>query len=256
MRRKEPSTQPTNTAQWAGVGNREFSGTERFQLIRELGMGGMGVVYEAFDKEREERVALKTLRNVDGNAILLFKQECRSISGVHHPNLIRLGELFESRGDWVFTMELIRGVDLMSWVHDGEAQRLRDALGQLVTGLGALHEAGHVHRDIKPSNVLVSDGRVVLLDFGLATRHDRDPLSWSDGEMVGTPAYMAPEQASSRPAGPEADFYSVGVILYQALTGRLPIEGRIGRSMRVSARRSSGASRGGRRGTWPLTQPV
>ncbi|HEY5945314.1 MAG TPA: protein kinase, partial [Kofleriaceae bacterium] len=207
------------------AGSREFSGTDRFQLLRQIGMGGMGVVYEALDRESGERVALKTLRNVDGNAILLLKQEFRALGGLHHPNLIRLGELFESRGDWFFTMELIKGVDLMSWLREGDSQRLRDTLAQLVTGLGALHDAGHIHRDIKPSNVLVTDGRAILLDFGLATRHDHDPLSWSEGTTVGTPDYMAPEQATARPLGPEADFYSVGVILYEALTGQLPIAG-------------------------------
>ena len=237
MRRKEPSTQPSgdvvlpvgtpaSTPPVGGRrGSREFSGTERFQLLRQLGMGGMGVVYEALDVDSGEKVALKTLRNLDGTAILMFKQEFRSVAGVHHPNLIRLGELIESRGDWFFTMELIKGVDLTTWLADGNTQRLRDTLAQLVTGLGALHDAGHVHRDVKPSNVLVSNGRAILLDFGLAIRHDRDPLSWSDNEMVGTPAYMAPEQASAALAGPEADFYAVGVILYEALTGKLPIEG-------------------------------
>ena len=102
---------------------RQFSGTERFQVIRQLGMGGMGIVYEAVDHETGETVALKTLRNVDGNAILLLKQEFRALAGLHHPNLIRLGELFESRGDWFFTMELIKGVDLMSWLRGGDSAR-------------------------------------------------------------------------------------------------------------------------------------
>jgi serine/threonine protein kinase/tetratricopeptide (TPR) repeat protein len=246
VRRKEPTTQPSASgpiasgAAGSGVGSgagsgrgsgpsrrgsRDFSGTERFELIRQLGMGGMGVVYEALDHDSHEKVALKTLRNFDGTAILMFKQEFRSVSGVHHPNLVRLGELFESRGDWFFTMELVDGVDLTTWLREGDTQRIRETLAQLVTGLGALHDAGHVHRDVKPTNVLVSNGRAILLDFGLAIRHDRDPLSWSDSEMVGTPAYMAPEQASAGVAGPEADFYSVGVILYEALTGKLPIEG-------------------------------
>jgi eukaryotic-like serine/threonine-protein kinase len=207
------------------VAAREFSGTERYQLIRQLGMGGMGVVYEALDHETGERIALKTLRNVDGTAILLLKQEFRALAGLHHPNLIRLGELHESRGDWFFTMELLDGLHLMSWLRKGDGNRLRESFAQLVTGLGVLHDAGHVHRDIKPSNVIVVDGRVVLLDFGLATRHEHDPLSWSDGAMVGTPDYMAPEQASARPTGPEADFYAVGVMLYEALTAQLPIEG-------------------------------
>ncbi len=216
---------PSPSSPSGRLGAGEFSGTERFQLIRQLGMGGMGIVYEAVDRDSGETVALKTLRNVDGTAILLLKQEFRTLAGLHHPNLIALGGLFESRGDWFFTMELIEGVSLLEWLRDGDEQRLRDALVQLVTGLGVLHDAGRIHRDIKPSNVLVTDERVVLVDFGLATRHDGDPLSWSDGETVGTPAYMAPEQASSRPTGPEADFYALGVILYEALTGKLPIEG-------------------------------
>src|SRR5262249_36434458 len=185
----EPSTRPTGAP---SMGSPEFSGTDRFQLIRELGMGAMGVVYEAIDHDHDERIALKTLRTIDGPAILLFKREFRAISGSRHPNLIKLGELFESRGDWFFTMELITGVDLMTWLRDGDVQRLRDALAQLVTGLGVLHDAGHVHRDIKPSNGMVSDERVVLVDFGLATRHDNDSLSWSDGELVPTPPYIAP----------------------------------------------------------------
>jgi eukaryotic-like serine/threonine-protein kinase len=206
---------------------RDFSGTSRFQVVRQLGMGGMGVVYEAIDLERGEKIALKTLRNVDSNAILLLKQEFRALGNLLHPNLIRLGELFESRGSWFFTMELIKGQELMPWLRGGDSARLRDTLTQLVTGLGALHDAGRVHRDVKPSNVLVANGRAVLLDFGLATRHDRgDQSSWTDAAVVGTPDYMAPEQATARPIGPEADWYSVGVILYEALTGRLPIEGR------------------------------
>jgi hypothetical protein len=209
----------------SGASGREFSGTERFHLIRQIGMGGMGIVYEALDRESGERVALKTLRNVDGTAILLLKQEFRALAGLHHPNLIRLGELIESRGDWFFTMELVDGVDLMAWLRAGDSQRLRESLAQLVTALGVLHDAGHVHRDIKPSNVLVADGRTILLDFGLATRHDQDLDSWGSDAMVGTPTYMSPEQASARPAGPEADFYSLGVVLYEALTGRLPIQG-------------------------------
>jgi eukaryotic-like serine/threonine-protein kinase len=216
---------PTPSSSWGRGGEREFSGTERFQLIRQLGLGGMGIVYEARDHETGETVALKTLRNVEANTILLLKQEFRTLAGLHHPNLIRLGELFESRGDWFFTMELIEGVSLMQWLRNADEMRLRDALAQLATGLGVLHDAGRIHRDIKPSNVLVSGDRVVLVDFGLAVRHDGDPLSFTDIETAGTPAYMAPEQASARPAGPESDFYALGVILYEALTGKLPIDG-------------------------------
>ena len=223
MRRRDSSILNAGGAVTARP-RRDFSGTERFELVRQLGAGAMGVVYEAIDRETGERIALKTIRDLDSGAILGLKHEFRAVSGIHHPNLIKLGELFETQGDWFFTMELVHGVELMTWLRDGDEQRLRDTLAQLVIGLGALHDAGHVHRDVKPSNVLVADGRAILLDFGLAVRHDRGE-SWSDAELVGTPAYMAPEQALARPSTPESDFYVIGVIMYEALTGRLPIEG-------------------------------
>ncbi len=245
----------------------------------------MGVVYLAHDRERRERVALKTLRQLSADSLLRFKNEFRALQDLHHPNLVTLGELFEQSGTWFFTMEFLEGTDLVSWVRGGHVDvtgamgtdsmaptvqaeslspsslrsleavtdagkslgpdaladvlpratgappppvdegRLRDALAQLAQGLQALHRAGKVHRDIKPSNILVTgDGRVVLLDFGLITDLSREP-SWSDAQIVGTIDYMAPEQAASHPVGPEADWYSVGVLLFQILTGQLPFEG-------------------------------
>src|SRR5256885_16122611 len=121
--RGQVSTNPSVPPGAAPVDSREFSATERFKVIRQIGMGGMGVVYEALDHKTGEKVALKTLRNVDGTAILLLKQEFRALAGLHHPNLIRLGELHESRGDWFFTMELLEGQHLMSWLRKGEIGR-------------------------------------------------------------------------------------------------------------------------------------
>ncbi|HUQ08554.1 MAG TPA: AAA family ATPase [Kofleriaceae bacterium] len=195
----------------------------RFEVLRLLGEGGMGVVHAARDMERGEVVAVKSLRHLGGEALLRFKHEFRALQDLQHPNLVALGELVEEDDDWFYTMELVEGVDVLAWI-DGDRERLRDVLRQLAAGLGALHATGKVHRDIKPSNVLVTHaGRVVLVDFGLVTE-SRAAVA-SDPSIVGTAAYMAPEQAASRPVGPAADWYAVGCILFEALTGRLPFEG-------------------------------
>ena len=201
--------------------------TARFDIVRRIGEGGMGVVYHAREKTSGRDVALKTLRDVDAQGIYRLKQEFRSLSDLEHDNLIRLGELFTEQGKWFFTMELLDGVGFLEHVADDE-ERLRASLAQLVSGVAALHDAGRVHRDVKPTNIMVTkEGRVVLLDFGLATELDVDTaeVDMSDENVVGTVAYMAPEQATGMPPGPEADWYSVGVILFEALTGELPFSG-------------------------------
>jgi len=206
----------------------------------------MGIVYEAFDNERQTRVALKTLLRLEARSLLRLKNEFRLLQDIEHPNLVTLGELFEVRGRWFFTMELVEGVDFMTyvWGKDGPGadesnatrserapkiaasdRRLRECAAQLASGLHALHCAGCIHRDVKPSNAMVTgEGRVVLLDFGLVTRGSADDKS-SSSHTLGTVAYMAPEQALSSEVEPAADWYSFGVLLYEALTGRLPYAG-------------------------------
>jgi hypothetical protein len=210
--------------------------TTRFDFVRKIGEGGMGVVYEVIDREREERLALKTLRAMNANALLRFKTEYRLLQDLQHPNLVQLGELFVEDGMSYFTMELVRGVPFLRYVRADELDsgtdapafiedRLRSTLLQLAEGLSYLHSGKRIHRDIKPSNLLVTDeGRVVILDFGLVTYADERQTR--SRFLVGTEFYMAPEQAATRPVGPEADWYGVGVVLYQALTGVLPFVGR------------------------------
>jgi eukaryotic-like serine/threonine-protein kinase len=214
-----------------GLTRAEFVGTDRFVVQRRLGVGGMGEVYEVVDRVYGNHVALKKLLRVDPQNVYQLKQEFRALQGVQHPNLVRLGELIEHQGVWFFTMELVEGVDLVSYVRPGgtlDESRLRSALAQLASGLTALHGAGKVHRDIKPQNVLVTHGgRVVLVDFGLMA--EQDVVVETDEQsarFVGTAAYMAPEQAAIDAVHAGVDWYSFGVVLYQALTGRLPYEGR------------------------------
>jgi len=235
----------------------------------------MGAVYEVLDTERDERVALKTLRRADGQLLYRLKTEFRALSSLHHPNLVRLGELVEASGQWFFTMELLDGQDFLGWVRPGgqapdsdstlaaplqprlvnaetltalstpgdgglqmaagsypelplgrcDHDRLRHALIGVSRGLIALHDAGLVHRDVKPSNLIITAARrVVLLDFGLVrTAHGAGAAE--EGQVMGTPAYMAPEQISSSLTAPASDFYAVGVMMFQALTGRLPFSG-------------------------------
>jgi hypothetical protein len=227
----------------------QFRGTQRFVIRRLLGTGGMGAVYEAYDGERNETVALKTLRWQDPSAIYRLKKEFRVLSDVAHPNLAALYELVAEGDDWFYTMELVDGIDFLEYVRpelqgrpeqlrvtSSSAQppdvpRLRAALGQLVEGVVALHRAGIVHRDLKPSNVLVTPaGRVVILDFGLAdVVAPASRLQTREEGLWGTVAYMAPEQAEGV-RSPATDWYAVGVMLYEALTGTVPF---VGNSLKV-----------------------
>jgi serine/threonine protein kinase/tetratricopeptide (TPR) repeat protein len=262
---------------------REFVGTDRFALLRRLGTGGMGVVYEARDRKTDRIVALKTLTRAEAAHIYRFKREFRTLADVSHPNLVTLYELMSAGNDWFFTMELVQGVTFINYVRpdplatpatdvdntlpvrreyepksaDSEADteifdssrisldeddpgfhedeslvaklpldenRLRFALRQLAEGVNRLHELGKLHRDIKPSNVLVTEeGRVVILDFGLV--EDINP-ELHETLLAGTPDYMSPEQGAQTAISKASDWYSVGVILYQALTGRLPFRGK------------------------------
>ncbi|MBK9031233.1 MAG: protein kinase [Myxococcales bacterium] len=209
-----------------------FDAGPRFEVRRQLGAGGMGVVYEAYDRELQEPVALKVLRDADGIWLARFKQEFRSLHDVTHPNLVTFGEFFDGPSEPFFSMELVAGVDLLTHVRRPDVPggcdlpRLRAALQQLAVGLAALHDVGKVHRDVKPSNILVTAaGRVVLVDFGLVAEVDAAGQS-TGGGIVGTVEYMAPEQALSGDVTPAADWYGLGVVLFEALTGALPHAGR------------------------------
>jgi hypothetical protein len=195
----------------------------RYEILHPIGRGGMGVVYEALDREQQRLVALKTLRHFSPAALYLFKREFRALADVHHPNLVTLYELVIAETERAFfTMELVRGKDLLSYLRQGPSARLQPTLRQLVEGIRALHGAGKLHRDIKPSNVRVTpEGRVVLLDLGVATElapATGDPTN-DPWETAGTARYMAPELSNGQPPTTASDWYSVGVILDELLAG-------------------------------------
>jgi eukaryotic-like serine/threonine-protein kinase len=241
----------------------------RYRVLRWLGAGGMGVVYEAVTRDGSRRVALKTLQRLSPAGLYRFKTEFRSAQNVVHPNLVGLYELVGDDDAWFFTMEFLEGTSFLARVCPGieaagapdpaatqvvapdegasagdeidgaepaaatglaapgfDEARLRDALRQLAAGVAALHEAGKVHRDLNPGNVIVTpEGRVVVLDFGLITSVAEDGVEVDSFDGVaGTPGYMAPEQAD-RAGTPASDWYAFGVMLYEALAGRLPYRG-------------------------------
>lgn len=194
-----------------------------YTIVRLIGRGGMGAVYEARDGHGEV-VALKTLRGCEAAALVRFKHEFRALSDLVHPNLALLYSLVVAGDQAYLTMEHIDGVDLLSHLQACRAsEAIVAALRQLVDGLAALHAAGKLHRDVKPTNVLVTpEGRVVILDFGLV----QELAGGGPGEsLAGTPAYLAPELLIGGTATTASDWYSVGVMLYEALTGELPFGG-------------------------------
>ena len=213
-------------------GTAEPSPTIGGYTVRHLiGRGGSGTVYAAVGPDGEP-VALKVLQGYTPAALYRLKIEFRALAGVVHPNLVPLHKLVIHAGQAFLTMELIDGVDFLRHVRGESGRRadipkLRAALAQLVAGIAALHAAGKLHRDIKPSNVLVTtENRVAILDFGLVhDLADDQSISRSYETVVGTPAYMAPELATGLQPRPASDWYSVGVMLYEALVGELPFTG-------------------------------
>ena len=207
----------------------------RYDLIRVLGKGAMGVVYEGRDPNLERRVAIKTVKveNLSEEAAAeyesRFRTEARSAARLQHPNIVSVYDS-DRDGDIAFlVMEYIQGDDLKHHLDKGIRYSLEQSLKMIRDLLAALdyaHKAGIVHRDIKPANLLIEPGgRVKLTDFGVARIQDSDEATRTQGSMVGTLKYMAPEQVQGLKIDSRADLFSVGVVLYQLLTDKRPFDG-------------------------------
>lgn len=202
---------------------------DRYEILKMLGEGGMGAVYKARDRELDRLVALKVIRpDLAGHASILqrFKQELILARKITHRNVVRIYDLGVSDGLRFITMEFIDGQDLASVLEERKLtpEETVKILSQVCTALEAAHAEGVVHRDLKPQNIMIeSGGRVVVMDFGLARSMEATGLTQA-GAVMGTPAYMSPEQAKGLPADERSDVFALGIISYQMLCGEVPFK--------------------------------
>ena len=204
----------------------------KYELLGEIGRGGMGVIYKARQIDLDRTVAIKMIlaSNLASRAqVERFAAEAKAMAKLHHPNVVRVHETGEHQGQQYFVMEYITGQSLAELSRHGmmPAERAARLVALIARAVQHLHEQGIVHRDLKPSNVLLDEqGQPYVTDFGLVKLVGSSNVT-TTGAIVGTPAYMAPEQAAGRPelVGPCSDVYALGAILYELLTGRPPYQG-------------------------------
>ncbi len=203
------------------------SGASRYELLEEIGRGGMGVVYRARDKRLEREVALKRLpENLKDHprVVDLFLREARASAALNHPNIVTIHDVDQEDGAFFITMELLEGIPLNRIVEKRGKLSSFDAarLGiQITTGLGYAHEQRIIHRDIKSANLFFTNEKVVkIMDFGLAKMVEE--VRKATTVVGGTPYYMAPEQSAGSGVDHRADLYALGVTLFELVTGKVP----------------------------------
>ena len=211
----------------------EASKLGRFELVSEIGRGAMGIVYKAKDPMLERTVAIKTINltmDKDGAEMYekRFYQEARAAGGLNHPNIVTIYDIGRSENLCYMAMEYIEGAELRTLLLPGKPLPMAKALSiaaQVAEGLAYAHERGVVHRDIKPANIMVPEsGPVKITDFGIARMRSSN-VQTQTGMMMGSPKYMSPEQVIGKRADHRADIFSLGVILYEMLTGAAPFTG-------------------------------
>src|SRR5947209_155305 len=203
----------------------------RYEIVREIGHGAMGVVYEALDPTIGRKVAVKAIRfdaigTTADEAARRFKNEARAAGGLSHPNIVTVYDAGEDGGNLYLAMEFIEGSTLESLLklqRRLSPERTLEIIRQVCAGLDGAHKKGIVHRDVKPGNVMISaDNAVKITDFGIARAGEAMTIT---GQVVGTPNYMSPEQVVGNQLDGRSDLFSVSVMLYEMITGERPFEG-------------------------------
>lgn len=203
----------------------------RYKIIEELGKGGMGKVYKVLDKEVNAKIALKLIKPeiaADKKTIERFKNELKTARDISHKNICRMYDLNKEEGSYYITMEYVEGQDLKSLIRQTGQLAMPTTISiakQVCEGLSEAHKLGTVHRDLKPSNIMIDkEGSARIMDFGIARSLSAKGITGA-GVMIGTPEYMSPEQAEVKEVDQRSDVYSLGIILYEMVTGRVPFEG-------------------------------
>lgn len=215
---------------------------KRYTIIEELGKGGMGHVYKARDMELSEKVALKLINPkiaADKKTIERFRNELKLARKIRHRNVCQMYDLNKDNEKYYITMEYVPGEDLKSFIRRSRELSIKGAISiarQVCEGLMEAHKHGVVHRDLKPSNIMIDkDGNVRIMDFGIARSLKSKGLTGA-GIMIGTPEYLSPEQADGEEIDGRSDIYSLGVILYEIVSGQLPFQGDTPLSLAVKHR--------------------
>ena len=211
----------------------EASGTIELDEVRRLlGQGGMGAVYLAADRALDRMVAIKMLPpqlSDEPEIVARFQREARALAKLRHPNLMHIYTVGEHEGRPYFAMEYVKGSTLSALIARAgrvPPPQVAHVAAEVLSALDKVHQAGMVHRDVKPGNIMIDeDGRAILMDFGLARQEQDAPLT-ADHTVLGTPNYMSPEQAKGEPIDARADIYSLGIVLYEMLTGAPPFKGK------------------------------
>jgi len=203
----------------------------RYQIIEELGKGGMGKVYKVFDQEVQAKMALKLIKpevSADKNTIDRFRNELKIARDISHKNICRMYDLGREAGNYFITMEYVSGEDLKSFIRRARQLVVGTAIfiaKQVCDGLAEAHQVGVVHRDLKPGNIMIDkEGNAKIMDFGIARSISVKGITGA-GVMIGTPEYMSPEQVEGKEVDKRSDIYSLGIIIYEMLTGQVPFEG-------------------------------